>query len=323
MSAIERIRRLGGDIVEVDYAPFAAAAELLYGAMVSERTADLAQFVADRPEAVHPVTREILERGLSYSAVDLVAANHRLALLRRDADRVWDAVDFLTVPTTGTIYRVDEVVADPLRLNANLGYYTNFVNLLDLAAIAVPNGFQPNGLPAGITLIAPAWREAPLAAVADAFHRSGGLSLGATRAPLPPAPPGVSNAAYPAIPLAVVGAHLSGMPLNGELVALGGRLVSATRTAPRYRLYALPDGRRPGLVRVAEQGAAIDIEVWQIPSVSFGAFVARIAPPLGVGTIELESGAGVLGFLCEAYAAHSAVDITRHGGWRRFKAQFA
>ena len=319
-TAIDRMRCLGGDIVEIDYAPFAAVAELLYGAMVSERTADLAQFLADRPGAVHPVTREILERGRSYSAVDLIAAHHRLALLRRDAEMVWEAADIFMVPTTGTIYRVDEVATDPLRLNTNLGYYTNFVNLLDLSAIAVPNGFQPDGLPAGITLIAPAWHEAPLAAVADAFQRDCALSLGATHAQLPPASSAMSNGAYPVISLAVVGAHLSGMPLNGELVALGARLLAAARTAPEYRLYALPDGRRPGLVHLPDNGVVIDLETWSIPSAALAAFIARIAPPLGIGTIKLESGAGVLGFLCEAYAARSAVDISDHGGWRKYKA---
>jgi allophanate hydrolase len=319
-TAMERMRALGGEAIEVDYAPFAAAAELLYGPLVAERTADLADFLAKRAESIHPVTRKILEGGRSYSAVDLVDASHRLAALRCEASAIWQAADILLLPTTGTIYRVAEIAADPFRLNANLGFYTNFVNLFDLAAIAVPNGYQPDGMPAGVTLIAPAWHEAPLAAIAAAFHRAGGLALGATGASLPLPPVPAIGTSFPSIPLAVVGAHLSGMPLNHELVALGARLRTAARTAPHYRLYALPDGRRPGLVRAQHGGAAISVEIWDVPSSALGPFILRIAPPLGVGTIELESGAAVLGFICEAYATEASIDITQYGGWRAFKA---
>jgi allophanate hydrolase len=247
-------------------------------------------------------------------------ASPRCAALRGEARAIWQAANILLLPTTGTIYRVADIAADPIRLNADLGFYTNFVNLFDLAAIAVPNGYHPDGMPAGVTLIAPAWHEAPLAAIAAAFHRASGLVLGATRATLPPPTLPASGTSYPSIPLAVVGAHLSGMPLNHELVALGARLREAARTLPHYRLYALPDGRRPGLVGVQDGGAAIAVEIWDVPSSALGPFISRVAPPLGVGTIELESGAAVLGFICEAYATESSIDITRYGGWRAFKA---
>jgi allophanate hydrolase len=319
-TAVERMRALGGEAIEVDYAPFAAAAELLYGPLVAERTADLAGFLAERADSIHPVTRSILEGGRSYSAVDLIEATHRVAALRCEASAVWHAADILLLPTAGTIYRVAEIAAEPLRLNANLGFYTNFVNLFDLAAVAVPNGYQPDGMPTGVTLIAPAWHEAPLAAIAAAFQRASGLTLGATSATLPPPPMPASGIAHPWIPLAVVGAHLSGMPLNHELATLGARLRAAARTAPSYRLYALPDGRRPGLVRVQDGGAAIAVEIWEVPSSALGSFIARIAPPLGVGTIELDTGAAVLGFICEAYATQGSIDITQYGGWRAFKA---
>ncbi len=318
--AIERMRALGGEAIEIDYAPFAAAAELLYGPLVSERTADLAEFLAAQPQAFHPVTRSILEAGRSYSAVDLMQANHRLDSLRHEAGTVWKSVDFLLLPSAGTIYRIDEIAADPVRLNSNLGYYTNFANLFDLAAIAVPNGFQSDGLPAGVTLLAPAWHEASLAAIAAAFQRAAGLTLGATGGKLPPAEPSAPATIHPSIPLAVVGAHLSGMALNHELVALGAKLRAPALTAAVYRLYALPDGRRPGLVRVPADGAAIAVEIWDVPSDALGAFVARIAPPLGIGTIELAEGGTVPGFLCEAYAASGSADITAYGGWRAFKA---
>jgi allophanate hydrolase len=317
-AAIARMRAIAGEPIEIDYAPFAEAAELLYGPFVGERTADLADFLAARPDAIHPVTRAILESGRSYSAVDFLKATHRLAALRSAASATWQSADILLLPTAGTIYRIAEIAAEPRRLNVNLGYYTNFVNLFDLAAIAVPNGRQADGLPSGVTLIAPAWHEAPLAAIAAAFQRASGLTLGATGAPLPPPAPAIATS-YPAIPLAVVGAHLSGMPLNHELGALGARLQTAARTAPLYRLYALPDGIRPGLVRVHEGGAAIAVEIWEVPSSALGSFIARIAPPLGVGTIALDGGASVLGFLCEAHATQGSTDITQYGGWRAFR----
>jgi allophanate hydrolase len=319
-AAVARMEKLGGEAIEIDYAPFAEAAALLYGPLVSERTADLAALLVRQPDGLHPVTRAILERGQSYSAVDLMQAGHRLDVLRCQTNAVWKTADILLLPTTGTVYRIGEIEADPFALNANLGYYTNFVNLFDLAAIAVPNGYQPNGLPAGVTLIAPAWHEAPLAAIATAFQRDAGLTLGATGARMPSAPPKAARPPHPLIPLAVVGAHLSGMKLNGELLAIGARLRSEAQTAPLYRLYALPDSNRPGLVRTSADGASIAVEVWEIPSRALGTFVARIAPPLGIGTIELEGGTTVLGFLCEAYAAEAAMDITAYGGWRAFKA---
>jgi allophanate hydrolase len=318
-TAIERMRTLGGEAIEIDYAPFASAAELLYGPLVAERAAEFADFLVQRPGALHPVTRSILEAARSYSAIDLVAANHRLAALHSAASAIWKSADILLLPTTGTIYRVAEIAAEPIRLNTNLGFYTNFVNLFDLAAIAVPNGRQAEGMPSGVTLIAPAWHEAPLAAIAAAFQRAGRFALGATGASLPPAPVPTFGTSYPSIPLAVVGAHLSGMPLNHELATLGASLRAVARTAPLYRLYALPDNRRPGLVRVQNGGAAISVEIWEVPSSAFGSFIARIAPPLGVGTIELDADASVLGFICEAYATQGLIDITQYGGWRAYK----
>jgi allophanate hydrolase len=319
VAALERLQSLGGTEVEVDYAPFAEGAELLYGAFVSERAADLVDFMAARPDALHPVTKRILDAARRYTAIDLVRAEHRLEALRAEAAVLWSTADIMVLPTTGTIYRIGEVAADPLHLNANLGAYTNFVNLFDLSAIAVPSGLQPDGLPVGISLIGPAFHEPVLAGIAAAFHRAGELTLGATGERLPHAPSN-TEPRFPWISLGVVGAHLSGMALNHELTAMGARLRRATRTAPAYRLYALPDGRRPGLVRVAEQGVAIEVEIWEVPSAAFGPFVAGIAPPLGIGSIELENGARVPGFLCEAFATASARDISSYGGWRAYVA---
>jgi allophanate hydrolase len=235
---------------------------------------------------------------------------------------VWQRGDVLVVPTTGTIYRCDEIAADPIGPNTNLGYYTNFVNLLDLCAIAVPTGFRADGLPAGVTLIAPAFADSLLCGLGHELHAAARVPLGATKFPLPaaaaaPAPGGDDNT----VVLAVVGAHLSGLPLNHEIVSRGARLIGAARTTAQYRLYALPRTipPKPGLVGVAN-GAAIEVELWQMPLTEFGSLVAGIPPPLGIGTITLEDGREVKGFLCEGRATCGARDISSFGGWRNFLA---
>jgi len=320
-AATARIASLGGEIVEVDFAPFAEAAALVYGGpWVGERQAAIDTLVAGRRDILHPVTRQVLEAGGEMSAAAVFRGQEQVAALAKLTLPVWRRIDLLLVPTTGTIYRIAEVEADPLALNATLGRYTNFANLLDLAAIAVPNGFQSNGLPAGVTMLAPAFHDPLLAAVGAAFQRGSGLTSGATGAALPPTPVTLAPAPYPYLPIAVAGAHLSGEPLNGELLAFGGRLRQTVRTAPEYRLYALADGRRPGLVRDPGRGAAIEAEIWDVPVAAVGAFLATIAPPLGLGTIVLEGGDTVTGFLCEAYAADGARDISEFGGWRAWRA---
>jgi allophanate hydrolase len=229
-------------------------------------------------------------------------------------------MDVLVTPTAGRQYTIAEVLADPIRLNSNLGYYTNFVNLLDLAAIAIPAGFQENGLPFGVTLAAAAFSDAALLSLGDAIHRSQGLTLGALRQTLPPkrvaAPSGAT------VRLAVCGAHMSGLPLNWQLTDRRARLVRACRTAPRYRLFALPGGppARPGMLR-AEPGNAIEVEVWDVPAAAFGSFVDGIPSPLGIGTVELEDGEQVKGFICEAHGTKDARDISDFGGWRRYIAE--
>jgi allophanate hydrolase len=320
--AIARIVSLGGEIVEVDFAPFAEAAALVYGGpWLGERQAAVDAAIAGRRDILHPVTRQVLETGGAISATAVFQGQQDLALLAQQVAPVWRRIDLLLVPTTGTIYRIAEIEADPLGLNATLGHYTNFANLLDLAAIAVPNGFQSDGLPAGLTLLAPAFHDPLLAAVGAAFQRQGGLTLGATGATLPPTAVISAPVRYPYLPIAVVGAHLSGQPLNSELLALGARLRRAVRTAPDYRLYALPDGRRPGLVRTPGTGAAIEAEIWDVPVAAVGAFLATISSPLGLGTIDLEDGSAVTGFLCEAHAAQGASDISEFGGWRAWQSR--
>ena len=241
--------------------------------------------------------------GSQYSAIDAFRGQHRLAALRRETEWVWKAADILVVPGAPTIYRRAEVEADPVVLNARLGLYTNFVNLLDLAAITVPAGFRPDGLPFGITLIGPAFSDRALASLAARF-------LGEPAIP----------AAGDTVRVAVVGAHLSGMPLNRQLTERAARRVREAKTSADYRLYDLADGR-PGLVRAAPgdgHGACIDVEVWEMSAAGFGSFVAQIPPPLGIGTLTLEDGERVKGFLCEGYAVAGKKDITSTGGWRRY-----
>jgi allophanate hydrolase len=317
--AVARLESLGGEAREIDYTPFAEAADFLYGGpWLAERASSLGGFLAERPQEILPVIQEILAGGGRYSAADTFAAQHRLAGIGQQTSAIWREIDCLALPTAGTVYRVDEVERDPIALNANLGYYTNFVNLLDLSAIAVPAGFQKDGLPAGVTLVAPAWHDGFIAGIAAAFHRATGLPLGATQTPQPLLP-ATEPADFPYVSLAVVGAHLSGEPLNPELTALGARFRRACRTAPRYRLYALPDGKRPGLVREPAGGTAVEIEVWDVPATALGGFVAGIAPPLGIGTLELEDGTATKGFLCESHGIAGALDISGHGGWRAYR----
>ena len=319
---IDRLCELGGEPVEIDLHPFLETARLLYqGPWIAERYAAVEAFIENHGEAMLPVTRQIIAAGRSLGAVEAFRGLHRLQGLRRDADEILRTVDFVVTPTTGTIYTIDAVNSDPVTLNSRLGHYTNFMNLLDCAAVAVPAGFRADGLPFGVTLFAPAFHDAALLAYAARLHHTGGLTLGATGRPVPaPADAAVHDEL---IPLVVCGAHLQGLPLNHQLTERGAHLIAATRTAPRYRLYALAGGppRRPGLVRVATGGEAIEVEVWELPLAGLGGFVAGIPAPLGIGTVELEDGSWHKGFICEPCALEDALDITAYGGWRAWLAR--
>jgi allophanate hydrolase len=326
-AALTRLRELGCQIVEIDFQPFADAVPLLYeGACVAERTVAVGEFLNRQPESANPVVRQIIEGGRRYDAVSAYQDSYKLMALRRQAEPQWQAMDVLALPTTGTIYTIAEVTAEPFALNRNLGLYTNFVNLLDLSAIAVPSGFQTNGLPTGLTLIAPAWQDTFLCRLGAAFHTALGGNLGATDVPLAAIP--AAEVAQPAssedwIKIAVVGAHLTGQPLNSQLTQEQGRLVRSCRTSPIYKLYALTGGAlaKPGLIRQADgTGYAIEVEVWELPAAGFGRFVAQIPPPLGIGTLLLEDGEAVKGFLCEPHAIADAPDISHLGGWRAYLA---
>jgi len=318
-AAVARLAALGGTPREIDFAPWRAVAATLYdGPHVAERHAGIRTFFDAHPAALDPTVRGIVAGAHRFSATDVFVAQSRLADIRHALARELAACDVLVVPTAPTTYTIAEVEAEPVELNRRLGTYTNFVNLLDLAALAVPASIRDDGVPFGITLIGAAGSDLMLAELGQRFHVATGLPLGAIGVAAPPAE---ALVARPDVArLAVVGAHLTGLPLNRELVERGARLVRAARTAASYRLYALPGTSppKPGLVRTPRGGASIEIEIWELPVAAFGAFVAAIPPPLSIGTLELDDGATVQGFLCEAAAIGAAEDISEHGGWRSY-----
>jgi allophanate hydrolase len=322
-AALSRLEVLGATLERVSIAPFLALARRLYdGAWVAERTAALREMVENRADALHPVTRIILEGGLHRRTVDAFEDFHAVAQARLLSRALFARFDLLAVPTAPGIPTLETVAAEPIAANSRNGTYTNFVNLLDLSGIALPSGFRADRRPAGITLLAPAFAEARLCAVAAALHHAAGLPLGATgeATPAPTHAAGAEPGPEPGeIALFCIGAHMSGLPLNGQITGLGGRFLRTDRTEPAYRLHAL--GNRPGLVRVAA-GGAIEGEVWALPAAAIGPLLAQVPAPLGFGTVSLASGP-CLGFLAEAAGVEGAPDITAHGGWRGWLASRA
>jgi len=321
--AVERLCALGGVPVAIDYTPLAQSAALLYeSALVAERYAAIrAFFDAHEDQVIEPV-RTIMAKGRQYSAADLFQAQTQLHAYGQQAAKMWHDIDLLLVPTAPTHYTIAAMQADPVALNRNLGAYTNFVNLLDYAAISVPSSIRPDGLPFGITLVGPCGSDWQLAELGQRYHHATGLTQGALGEALPAMQALGGAGQLPSLPLAVVGAHLSGMPLNSQLTERGARLAQSTHTAAHYRLYALPGTTppKPGLRRVAGQGAAIAVEVWDMPLQHVGSFLALIPPPLGLGKLELADGSWVTGFICEGHALDNALDVTEHGGWRAYMA---
>ncbi len=320
-TALKRLAALGASLVEVDFEPFIEAARLLYeGPWLAERYAAVGQFIETHPDDVYPITAGIISQGKLPSAVQAYEAHYRLKALQRASEAAWSVADLIVTPTTGTVFSIDAVQADPIRLNTALGYYTNFMNLFDLAGVALPTGFREDGLPFGVTLVGPSGSERPLLAQAEALHRASGTPLGAVNRPQPNPSIAPARLAAGHVAIAVCGAHMQGLPLNGQLRERAGYLIECTHTMPCYRLYSLPGGppERPGLVRVAAGGSAIEVEVWGLPETQLASFLALIPPPLGVGKVQLTSGNLVTGFLCEAYATTAAADITSYGGWRAY-----
>jgi allophanate hydrolase len=303
--AAERLEAIGGIRTAIDFTVFREAAELLYaGPWVAERFAAVGEFLATASDGVNEIVKNIILGGAKYSAADAFRSAYLLEALKQRASEQWSRMDVLLLPTAGTIYTHEAVAADPVRLNSNLGYYTNFVNLMDLAAIAIPAGFRSDRLPFGVSLIAPAFSDEALLSLAERY-------LGETTE---------TTASRGGVRLAVVGAHLAGQPLNHELTSRGARLVKTCRTAADYLLFALDTTpAKPGLIREPGfNGTGMEVEVWSVPENKFGSFVANVPAPLSIGTVILDDGAAVKGFLCETAALANAREITRFGGWRNY-----
>ncbi|TCK23606.1 allophanate hydrolase [Ancylobacter aquaticus] len=315
-ATVERLRADGASVREIDLAPFYAVADLLYaGPWVAERVAAVGARLTVSPDTLHEVTRAILAPGLKLSAVDAFKGLYRLEELRRVCAQALEGFDFLCVPTIPCFVTLDEVAADPFGPNSRLGTYTNFVNLLDMCGIAVPTGPRPDGRPGSVTVLARKGEDARAAALALRVERGAAPSLADA--------PVEDDIAGDEIAIAVCGAHMAGLPLNGELTSRGGRFLREARTSPAYQLFALPGGppARPGLVRARDgQGAAIALEIWALPRVAFGDFLAGIPAPLAIGTVALEDGLAVKGFLCEPHGLAGGRDITASGGWRAAQA---
>lgn len=303
------LEQAGAELVEVDLGPFLEAGELLYGGpWVAERRSGIADFVGAHPDALLPVIAEILDGGRATSGVETFEGVARLRVLRREAERVLEGFAAVLTPTVTETFTITEMNADPIALNSRLGTFTTFTNLLDLSAVAVPAG--GSAVPFGVTLQADAGRDALVAGIAAAIEAL------------------QSGVAAPEVPdlddrlrLAVVGAHLSGMPLNKDLLAGGAEFEQRTTTAATYRLFALEGGppARPGLCRVDDGGAEIEVEVYRMPRAGMGDFLATVPAPLGIGRVRLVDGHEVLGFICEPAGLFGATDVTSYGGWRAYQ----
>lgn len=325
--SLEGWEALGAELVPMDFTPMQRLAQLLYGgAWVAERLAAISDFMAEQAEAMNPVVRGIIAQAEHFSASDAFSAEHQRAYWARRIQTLMASVDALLVPTAPCLPRIDEVAADPVGVNNQLGTWTNFVNLADASALALPAGFRRDGLPFGATLIAPAWQDAALAELGLDWQNAQTPRRGATDLYLPSTASSSKQLATdpPAghIRLAVVGAHLSGMPLNHQLTDRHARLVGSHHTSADYRLYALPDTQpaKPGLLRVKTSGQAIALELWDMPLDQFGSFVTLVPSPLGIGSLTLEDGSSVKGFICERWAIEGAEDISDWGGWRAWRA---
>ncbi|WP_119418215.1 allophanate hydrolase [Desertibaculum subflavum] len=327
--ALAGLAGMGGTPIEIDLAPFLEAAALLYdGPWVAERWAAVGSFVAERPDDVLAVTRGIISGGRERTAREAFEGQYRLEALRRRTAPVWREVDVLVVPTAARHFTLAEIAAEPVRRNGELGRYTNFVNLLDLCALAVPAALVDGGRPFGITLIAPALHDHYLISLGNLWQRARALPLGATGRALPAHAPPQPKAQ--GIEIAVVGAHLAGEPLNHQLAGAGARLLREVATKPIYKLYALPGGppERPGMVKVGAKdqeagGTAIAVEVWDMPADKLGPFIAGVPAPLSIGRIDLADGSTPLGFLCESVGLKDATDISSFGGWRAYRRAMA
>ncbi|MFK7853580.1 MAG: allophanate hydrolase [Granulosicoccus sp.] len=320
LSSIETLKSQGIKCVEVDYAPFDEVARLLYeGPWVAERYIATLPLIEEQPEAIFPAVRDIVAPGGKPTAAELFRAQYRLNELMKPCNDQLAQLDALLTPTAGRLFTIEEMLEEPIKRNSELGYYMNFVNLLDLAAIAVPTAFTAKGLPFGVTLSAPAFSDRRLLSIANRFQKIFELSIGTSTQTVPPL------TKKPAqrtdwMELVVCGAHLEGMPLNNQLTDRGSYLLEKTTTSTDYQLFALHEEpiERPALVRSIDDGVAIEVEVWNFPSSELGSFLAGIASPLGLGNVSLADGRSATGFIAEACAIEMASDVTSFGGWRAY-----
>lgn len=319
-TAVAKLKSLDVSIKEIDFTPFKTLALQLYqSAWVAERTAALTPYLTEHHAYFDPTVRQIVQQGHQYSAVDAYQAEYLKQDLARQIQSILAEVDALFLPTSPTIYTIEQIKKDPIQYNSHFGTYTNFTNLADLSALALPAGFREDGLPHGITLIANAWHDQALVHFGKYWQNHLNLTLGATHQPLKKQPT-ISPPSKHHVRIAVVGAHLTGMPLNAQLTERQAVLIETTQTSPTYSLYALKGTTppKPGLARDEINGQQIIVELWDIPLARFGEFVVEIPTPLGIGNIELTDGRWVKGFICEPYGLQHAEDISHFGGWRAY-----
>ena len=319
--SVQELESIGGEKITVDFSPFLNAARLLYeGPWVAERYVAIEELINSRPETLLPVINSIIGGGKNKTAADVFKAEYKMQAYRKETKEVFSNFDFLLTPTIGAPYTIEQVLADPIKLNSNLGYYTNYMNLLDCASVAMPAGFLTNGLPWGISFVSTAMNDRLLLSFANRWQQKQGLSLGKTELPLAHSQAEeaqLSNTDF--IPIIVCGAHLKGLPLNWQLTERGARFIEANTTSKNYQLYSLAGGsvQRPALVK-NDEGHAIEVEIWELPAEQYGSFVAGIPTPLGIGKVELSDGRQLPGFICEHNGIKDAQNISEYGGWKKF-----
>lgn len=317
---VQQLSNIGATIQEIDFDPFVKAAKLLYeGPWVAERYHAVGEFIEANPNDVLPVIRTIIGAGNQSSAVDAFNAQYKLQALQQLADQQLAGVDAVATPTIGTIYKIADVEQNPIQLNSNLGYYTNFMNLLDCAAVTVPSGFYKSGVGFGVTLFHKAFSDKKLLSIAAALQQHTKFDVGSTQKPVT-SNKMLSRAPSKFVDVVVCGAHLQGLPLNWQLQERGAHLLECAQSSPNYKLFALAGGPpfRPGMIRDDTNGVAIEVEVWRVPTENFGSFVAEIPAPLGIGKVELADGRWESGFICEASGLQDAKDITEFSAWRAY-----
>ncbi|WP_455202327.1 allophanate hydrolase [Kaarinaea lacus] len=318
--SINKLKETGATVIEIDFTPFLEAARLLYeGPWVAERYVAIEKLISAHPDELLPEIETIIGGGEDKSAIDYFKAEYQLKHYHKLVHDILTDIDCIVTPTAGTIYTIEQVQSDPIKLNSNLGYYTNFMNLLDCASVAVPAGFLDNGCPFGVTFVGPAMTDRKLLSIANFWQQHLGLKLGALDQELP-VNESIQTTYIDTIPVVVCGAHLEGLPLNWQLTERGATLLQKTETAAKYRMYALPGGPpyRPGLIRDEQAGETIEAEIWAIPKEQFGSFVANIPAPLGIGKVEIQDGRWMPGFICEAYAIDGAEEISHLGSWKKY-----